>query len=214
MSLFVGGKSENKNFHCRSANIHSLFQIDRATTSHQRFVDSSIMVGSLKNAFATMMAARKSGDQTATKRVASGKKGKQQRKIKAYYPPKKNHQGFPMKECKFQPTEGAYMYRPWWYGRSYTNDPDNEGVYPTYCRHCKLQPCLTVEEKHHMSGSGKHLMDNDKKKPAQVRLIIANRLEMQRRRIFQLDFGAPPSHTQCTTDFVNLWFPDAQRQDF
>jgi hypothetical protein len=57
-------------------------------------------------------------------------------------------------------------------------------------------------------------MDNDKKTPAQVRLIIANRLEMQRRRIFQLDFGAPPSHTQCTTDFVNLWFPDAQRQDF
>ena len=65
-----------------------------------------------------------------------------------------------------------------------------------------------------MTGLGKYIIDFDKKKPAQVRLIIANRLEMKRRRIFQLDFGDPPSHTQCTTDFVNFWFPDKERKDF
>lgn len=172
------------------------------------------MGGGKKDAFATMMAAQSSMKHGTAKHAAAHKKGKQQRKLKAYFPPKKNHQGFPMKQCKFQPTEGAYMYRPWWYGRSYTNDPATEGIDPKYCKHCKLQPCLTVEEKHSMAGLGKHVMDFDKKNPAQVRLIIANRLEISRRRIFQLDFGAPPSHTQCMTEFVNFWFPDQQREDF
>lgn len=160
-----------------------------------------------KNAFAALMGAAKQ----AKKVVVHKKTAKT---MKSFFPAKKNHQGFPIKECKFQPSEGAYMYRPWWCGQSYTNDPATEGVYPTYCRHCKLQPCLTVEEKNHMPSLGKHAMEIDKRTPAQARLAIANRLEMIRRRIFQLDFGDPPSHTQCMTDFVNLWFPDEAREDF
>lgn len=167
---------------------------------------SMTMGGGNKDAFATMMAAQK--------HATPHKKGRKQRKIKAYFPPKKNHQGFPIKQCKFQPTEGAHMYLPWWYGQAYSKDPMTEGIYPKYCKHCKLQPCLTVEEKITMAGLGKHIMDFDKKTPAQVRLIIANRLELKRRRIFELDFGAPPSHTKCMTEFVNYWFPDQPRKDF
>jgi len=160
-----------------------------------------------KNALAVLMGAAKH-----TKKVVGHKK--RSKTMKSFFPAKKNHQGFPIKECKFQPLEGKYMYRPWWYGRSYSNDPATEGIYPTYCRHCKLQPCITVEEKNTMPSLGKYAMEVDKRTPAQARLAVANRLEMSRRRIFQLDFGDPPSHTQCMTDFVNLWFPDKPRCDF
>jgi hypothetical protein len=160
-----------------------------------------------KNAFVALMGAAKQAKKVVTHK-------KRAKTMKSFFPSKKNHQGFPMKECKFQKAEGAHMYRPWWYGRSYTNDPDNEGVYPTYCKHCKLQPCITVENKHTMPSLGKRAMEEDKRTPAQARLAVANRLEMARRRIFQLDFGDPPSHTPCMTDFVNLWFPDKERGDF
>lgn len=160
-----------------------------------------------RNAFATLMGASQKATTAAVHK-------KHKKTLKSFFPAKKNHQGFPIKECKFQKSEGAYMYRPWWYGRAYTNDPASRGIYPTYCKHCKLQPCLIVEEKNTMPSMGKHVMEHDKRSPAQARLIIANRLEMKRRRIFNLDFGAPPSHTQCMTEFVDLWFPDKQREDF
>lgn len=160
-----------------------------------------------RDAFATLMG-------KSQKAKTTGVHKKRKKTMKSFFPNKKNHQGFPMKECKFQPSEGAYMYRPWWYGRAYSSDPATEGIYPTFCKHCKLQPCLIVEEKYTMPSMGKHVMEHDKRTPAQARLIIANRLEMKRRRIFNLDFGAPPSHTQCMTEFVDLWFPDKQREDF
>lgn len=163
-----------------------------------------------KDAFATLMGASKKAKPVAHKK---GHK-KPVKNLKAYYAPKKNSQGYPMKECKFQAVEGAYMYLPWWYGQSYLSDPKYAGIYPAYCRHCKLQPCLTIEENINMSSLGWKFMKEDKKPMPTVRVAIANRLEMKRRRLFDLDLGAPPSHTQCMTEYVNYRFPDKERKKY
>ena len=156
-----------------------------------------------KDAFATLMAAQVTIGKTAIK-----KKRNPQKKLKSYFAPKTNSLGYPMKHCKFQPEEGEFMYQPPWYGQLYAQDPQTEGTPPVYCRHCKLRPCLTRENENPMSMLGLFMQDNERRPPAVVRTNIANRLERERRRIFQLDCDAMMTHTQCMTEFVQFWFPD------
>lgn len=160
-----------------------------------------------KDAFAAMKTAQE------TSKKIKPKKRNQEKKLRTYFPQKKNHQGFPMKDCKFQPSEGAYMYQPWWYGQSYATDPATEGMPPVYCKHCKLSPCLAVESESNLSGLGIHMLEEHRQSPRWVRNDIAHRLEMKRRRVFQLDlFRGPMVHTQCVKDFCNIWFPDVEKE--
>ena len=101
------------------------------------------------------------------------------------------------------------MYQPPWYGQLYAQDPQTDGIPPVYCTRCKLRPCLSRENENPMSLLGLFMQDNEHRPPAVVRTNIANRLERERRRIFQLDSEAPMAHTQCMIDFVQFWFPDA-----
>lgn len=162
-----------------------------------------------KDAFAALMG----GAKKAVTKVGHKKKNKS---LKTYFPPKKNSLGYPMKYCKFQPVEGDYMYQPWWYGQMYDHilDGATEQVDPLYCRHCKLQPCVTVEDHISSHTTGYFCYVKEKKPKQTVRLIIANRLEMHRRRIFDLDYGAPPSHTKCMTEYVNWLLPDKDRDSY
>jgi hypothetical protein len=163
------------------------------------------------DAFTTMMKSQASKDKSKPK--ANRKKHNPQKKLKTYFAPKTNSLGYPMKHCKFQPEEGAYMYQPPWYGQLYGKDPRTEGIPPVYCKSCKLGPCITREFENPMVLLGLFMQDNEHRPPAVVRVNIANRLERERRMVFKLDEDAPMTHTQCMTCFVQLWFPDVDKEE-
>lgn len=159
-----------------------------------------------KDAFAAMMAAR-----AAKATVKPKKKCNPQRKIKSYFRPKKNSLGYPMKHCKYQPVEGDYMYQPPWYGQSHSERFSVDEIIPrAYCKECKLDPCIAVEEEHSMSRLGLSMIENMGKTPRSVRIDIAYRMERKRRRLFNLDLDAPMVHKRCVSDFCGTWFPDKE----
>lgn len=62
-----------------------------------------------------------------------------QTKLKAFFSPKTNEEGFPMKFCKYVNEEKKFVYFP----PSYPPDSYKEyTAKPSYCLSCRLQPCI------------------------------------------------------------------------
>lgn len=145
-----------------------------------------------------------------TKSARKARKANPQQKMKSFFSTKKNGQGFPMHQCKYQPEEGAFMYHPPGYGEIYENNPDSFMMpKAAYCKDCKLQPCLVQEYSSEISSKGNVITITEKKSEADARALILEDLQKKHSKLFKLRHSARRTRpTQCMHDYVNFWHAD------
>ena len=83
------------------------------------------------------------------------KKKVSQPKIDKIFDIQKNEDGYPIKDCEFEPVEGKHVYRPPGYAANYP--------YPKlHCEHCHLKPCLVSLHFDESREKRKELWDEEK----------------------------------------------------
>lgn len=65
-----------------------------------------------------------------------------QTKLKKFFKPLKNSEGFLMKYCRFQPSVGDYVYNPPKYADEVAHYLTPPNVKHLYCNSCRLTPCI------------------------------------------------------------------------
>lgn len=139
----------------------------------------------------------------ANTRRKKNKKPNPQKKVRQYFPTKKNVQGFPMRLCKYQPDEGEHMYQPPGYGVLY-NSSLTRMAPATYCKGCQLQPCVTMEYSDEMFTTGAQLVVADGKSEADAGAVISEALQKRHCKLFKMRYSAKRSRpTKCISDFVS-----------
>lgn len=132
------------------------------------------------------------------------KKRNPQTKLKSYYSPLKNQDGYLMKNCEWEPTEEKHVYRP--PGYKVAND-FSVGKY-THCVFCHLKPCLTRAYFSDASKLSAHLTMIDKKSSREARHRVIDLWKEKYRKHMKIS----KSHaviTKCMMEVAGHHFPDS-----
>ena len=84
-------------------------------------------------------------DKSPAKKAAPKKKPKKknpQTKLKKFFRPAKNSEGFPMKHCYYEPTVGDYIYNPPRHVEAVYNWKTPPHTI-SFCKFCRLKPCIS-----------------------------------------------------------------------
>ena len=103
-------------------------------------------------------------------------------KIDKLFKPKTNFQGFEMKHCVYEPTIKKHVFVPKNYGK---NTRDEKEIY-SFCQHCNLKPCITLE---HYSDMVEKAAELSIAKCLPYNTIVA-RLETKTKGFMRKYFGA------------------------
>ena len=89
--------------------------------------------------------------QVPTKSIVAKKKKNPQKKIREFFSPagpnklpSRNFQGFPIKQCIFEPTVNKWVYQPTGWG-NYLSFPFTKASW-LFCEHCLLKPCFAMRK--------------------------------------------------------------------
>ena len=87
----------------------------------------------------------------STKSIVAKKKKNPQKKIREFFSPagpnklpSRNFQGFPIKQCIFEPTVNKWVYQPTGWG-NYLPFPFTKASW-LFCEHCLLKPCFAMRK--------------------------------------------------------------------
>ena len=154
--------------------------------------------------------AREAMMKRSSKKPQMARKKNPQQKIKSHFSTKKNQQGFPMHQCRYQPEEGKCMCHPPGHGSLFARDPNRfmERT-PVHCKDCKLQPCLVKEHSLELNSKGAVLTILEKKSEADTRAIILEDLQKKHCGLFKRKFSVRRfKPTECMQNHVNFWHAD------
>ena len=151
------------------------------------------------------------GAKKPKRRRKPAKKNKKnaQLKINQFYPDKENGEGYPLKHCQYEPTEGRMVYRPPGYG----DDPSIKWHHrqPPHCLSCHLKPCITTDRFNEMSdqASTQKILE---KKPKAVVIDATNKSLMRHYcKLMKRPYHKNLKPPVCVTDFSNrLVFSDTE----
>lgn len=137
------------------------------------------------------------------------KKTNPQKKMRQYFTAKKNVQGYPMRLCKYQPSEGEHMYHPPGHGKLHGSSCLYKLSPASYCKHCKLEPCISVEYSEEMFTMGAQMVVGDGKSESDAGAVISEELQKKHSKLFKLRYSKRRSMpTQCMLDFVSRHYSD------
>lgn len=118
--------------------------------------------------------------------------------------------------CLFRKEVNDYVYVPTGYGSKYSRA--NPGFAPpSFCKHCRLQPCMNLEYKDEIYGYGHRLVEHNN--PDQrgvlasaVNEAVANKLfncvvQKIMRTLFGKEYAEKKGVPRCVWDTVHMTFP-------
>ena len=84
---------------------------------------------------------KKSGRKACAKKKSTKRKARQT-KIKKFFKPELNDDGYPISQCRYHPDLQKHVYAPVDYGNNHLS---NEKIFKDLCHHCMLSPCIVQE---------------------------------------------------------------------
>ena len=141
---------------------------------------------------------------TKTKKATTGKATKvKAKKIDKLFSPKKNFQGFPLKDCIMEKSIKKHVFVPKRYGEA-TRDDNEEHV---FCEHCHLKPCITLE---HCSDMAEKTAELSIEKGLSY-LTIVTRIETLMRGYLRKYFGREYVRNHPLPDCIHHTMPSLEK---
>ena len=125
---------------------------------------------------------------------------------KVLYGSKKNMnwQGFPMRQCKFQPVEQNFMYLP----KSYKDNAYFSGRPPKYCYFCKLEPCIVEANIESLTKACRKAMEEENWRTSKVRDYMSGKLMKIHCGVFGRTHHKWMDTLPCVNRYLNKYYPD------
>lgn len=127
------------------------------------------------------------------------------------YPDRKNKQGYPLNQCRFEPDVKDFVFVPMNYGN---NTMFDYSVKTKFCKHCMLRPCITVEYNDEVSKICSDMWSDDNQNYGtfDLRDAVYDHLARSHCVLFQKQFIWNDVDLPCVSQYLE-WSVPLTRED-
>ena len=130
------------------------------------------------------------------------KRRKPQPKMTKFFSEKQSEDGYPLKYCQVEPSEGGQLvYRPPKYGPNLKTTP--KYLMPRHCTDCHLKPCITDVNSKVMNEKAAHLKVYEVKKNSYICSQVTNDLHKNYCKWMKRKFHKNAKPPKCISDWAH-----------